>query len=143
MPDPILAPPGVVVPPTALEVHAIRSSGPGGQNVNKVSSKILIEVDLARVEGLDAAARRRLATLAGRRLGADGVLRVTAQENRDQWRNLEDAREKVRLLLERAQIVPKARRPSRPGRAAKERRLLGKKRDASIKAARRRPDSED
>ena len=90
--DPISAPPGVFVPPAAVEVHAVRSGGPGGQNVNKVASKILLEVDLSKVEGLDALARRRLATLAGRRLGADGILRITAQESRDRFRNLESAR---------------------------------------------------
>jgi ribosome-associated protein len=143
VPDPIVAPPGVVVPPAAIEVHAVRSSGPGGQNVNKVASKILLEVDLLRVEGLDPRARGRLATLAGKRLGADGVLRVTAQESRDRFRNLEDAREKVRVLLERAQVVPKARRPSRPGRGAVEKRLKAKKIAARIKAARRRPASDE
>ena len=120
MADPITAPPRVFVPPAAIEVHAVRSSGPGGQNVNKVASKILLEVDLGRAEGLDDASRRRLATLAGRRLGADGILRVTAQKSRDRHRNLEDAREKVQNLLERAQVPPKARRATRPSRVAKE-----------------------
>jgi ribosome-associated protein len=143
MSEAIVAPPGVFVPPAAIEVHAVRSSGPGGQNVNKVASKILIEVDLARVEGLDPVARGRLATLAGKRLGADGVLRVTAQESRDQYRNLQDAREKVRLLLERAQVAPKVRRGSRPGRGAVERRLKAKKVAARIKAARRNPAFEE
>jgi ribosome-associated protein len=135
--DPIDAPPRVFVPPAAIEVHAVRASGPGGQNVNKVASKILIEVDLARAEGLDEASRRRLATLAGRRLGADGILRVTAQESRDRYRNLEAAREKVRDLLERAQVTPKARRASRPSRAAKERRLKAKRVAAAAKERRR------
>ena len=121
----------------------MRSSGPGGQNVNKVASKILLEVDLLRVEGLDPRARGRLATLAGKRLGADGVLRVTAQESRDRFRNLEDAREKVKTLLEKAQVVPKTRRASSPGRAAKERRLKAKKVAARIKAGRRRPDVDE
>lgn len=136
MADPITAPPGVFVPPAAVEVHAVRSGGPGGQNVNKVASKILLEVDLSRVEGLDELARRRLATLAGRRLGADGVLRITAQESRDRFRNLETAREKARDLLEKAQRVPKARRATRPSRAAKERRLKAKRIAATLKARR-------
>lgn len=143
MAEPISAPPGVFVPPAAIEVHAVRSSGPGGQNVNKVASKILIEVDLARVEGLDDLARRRLATLAGRRLGADGVLRITAQESRDRFRNLEKARKRVRDLLEDAQIAPKARRATRPSRAAKEKRLVAKKRDQAVKAGRRAVEPED
>jgi ribosome-associated protein len=94
-------------------------------------------VDLTRVEGLDDAARRRLATLAGRRLGADGILRVTAQESRDRFRNLEDARGKVRDLLERAQVVPRPRRATRLSHAVKEQRLREKKRAGAVKAARR------
>lgn len=136
MADPISAPPGVFVPPAAIEAHAVRSGGPGGQNVNKVASKILLEVDLSKVEGLDVLARRRLATLAGRRLGADGILRVTAQESRDQYRNLAGARDKVRELLEKAQVAPKARRATRPSRAAKEKRLKAK-RAAAVRKARR------
>jgi ribosome-associated protein len=134
--DPITAPPGVLVPPAALAVHAVRSGGPGGQNVNKVASKILLEVDLAKVEGLDELARRRLATLAGRRLGKDGVLRITAQESRDRFRNLATAREKARDLLEKAQRAPRPRRATRPSKAAKERRLEGKRVTAAHKARR-------
>jgi ribosome-associated protein len=137
MADPISAPPAVFVPPSAIEVHAVRASGPGGQNVNKVASKILLEVDLAHVEGLDELARRRLATLAGRRLGADGVLRLTAQRSRDQYRNLSEARDKARELLEAAQVAPKSRRATRPSRRAKEKRLASKKRSGAVKAARR------
>jgi len=137
MADPIAAPPHVFVPPGAIEVHAVRASGPGGQNVNKVASKILLEVDLARVEGLDEHARRRLATLAGRRLGADGVLRITAQKSRDRYRNLEDARDRTRDLLEQAQVAPKARRATRPSRNAKEKRLKAKHVAAVVKEGRR------
>ena len=137
MADPIDAPPAVFVPPSAIEVHAVRASGPGGQNVNKVASKILLEVDLAKVDGLDGLARRRLATLAGRRLGADGILRITAQRSRDQYRNLSEARDKAKDLLEKAQIAPKSRRLTRPSRGAKEKRLESKKRSGAVKAARR------
>jgi ribosome-associated protein len=137
MADPITAPPGVFVPQAAFEVHAVRASGPGGQNVNKVASKILLEVDLAKVDGLGELARRRLATLAGRRLGADGVLRVTAQRSRDRFRNLEDAREKVRGLLEKAQISPKARRATRPPRFVAEKRVTIKRLTGTAKANRR------
>jgi ribosome-associated protein len=137
MPDPIEVSPGVRVLPGALEVHAVRSGGPGGQNVNKVSSKILLFVDLAGIEGLDAASRRRLLTIAGRRIDAAGRLRITAQESRDRFRNLEDAREKVRVLVGRALVVPKRRRPTGPTASSKARRLSAKKRDARIKAVRR------
>jgi ribosome-associated protein len=137
MPEPILVASGVRVLPGAIEVHAVRSSGPGGQNVNKVSSKILLFVELSGIEGLDAASRKRLLTIAGRRIDASGRLLITAQESRDRFRNLEDAREKVRVLVARALVVPKRRRSTEPTRSSKERRLAGKKRDARIKAVRR------
>ena len=136
MADPITALPHVFVPPAAIEVHAVRSAGPGGQNVNKVASKILLEVDLARAEGLDDASRRRLATLAGRRLGADGILRITAQTSGTATAT-EDAREKAGNLLERAQVPPKARRETRPSRIAKETRLKAKRVAAAVKEGRR------
>ena len=143
MPEPILVASGVRVLPGAIEVHAVRSSGPGGQNVNKVSSKILLFVDLSGIEGLDAASRKRLLTIAGRRIDASGRLLITAQQSRDRFRNLEDAREKVRVLVARALVVPKRRRSTEPTRSSKERRLAGKKRDARIKAVRRTRPSPD
>ncbi len=144
MADPIEVTPRVRVLPAAIEVHAVRSSGPGGQNVNKVSSKILLLVDPAGIQGLDALARRRLVTMAGRRLAADGRLQVTAGESRDRFRNLEAAREKVRQLVARALLAPKARRATGPSTAARERRLASKHRDATVKAVRRqRPASEE
>jgi ribosome-associated protein len=136
MPDPIEVAPGIRVLPGALEAHAIRSSGPGGQNVNKVSSKVLLIVDLDGIEGLDAGARLRLVSIAGRRIRADGRLLVTAGESRDRFRNLESAREKVRRLVVRALVIPKLRRATAPSHGARERRLAEKKRDARIKAAR-------
>ncbi len=143
MADPIDVTETVRVPASAIEARAVRSSGPGGQNVNTVASKVLVEVDLARVEGLDDAARRRLATLAGRRLGADGILRITAQASRDRFRNLESAREKVQDLLEKAQVPPKVRQATRASRSEKERRLRAKKRDAAVKEGRRGVREED
>jgi ribosome-associated protein len=136
MADPIEVTASVRVLPAAVEVHAVRSSGPGGQNVNKVSSKILLLVDIAGIEGLDAAARRRLVSIAGRRIAADGRLQVTAGESRDRFRNLEAAREKVRRLVARALVVPKLRRATGPSHAARERRLREKRREAGVKAVR-------
>jgi ribosome-associated protein len=139
MSEAIRVAPGMTVPGNAITMRAVRASGPGGQNVNKVSSKIELSVDVGLVEGLDEGALRRLAALAGRALGTGSVLRVTAQESRDRSRNLETAREKVRSLLERALVVPKRRRPTRPRAAKKEERLRGKKHAAALKAARRAP----
>jgi len=138
MAEPIEVTTAVRVLPAAIEVHAVRSSGPGGQNVNKVSSKILLLVDLSGIQGLDAVARRRLVSLAGRRIAADGRLQVTAGESRDRFRNLEAARGKVRQLVVRALVVPKARRATGPSAAARERRLSAKRRDATVKAVRGR-----
>ena len=143
MPQPISIAPGVTVPASAIEVSAVRSSGPGGQNVNKVASKIELRVDLARVSGLPLGARARLLALAAGRLDARGFLLVSSQRTRDQHRNLEDAREKVRALLARSLIAPRPRRPTRATAAARERRLGGKRRDATVKAGRGRVRGED
>jgi ribosome-associated protein len=135
MADPIVVRPGVIVPADALSLRAVRASGPGGQNVNKVSSKVELRVDIDRVKGLDAAARRRLRAAAT--LDAEGRLLVTSQRTRDQRANLDDAREKVKLLVERALVIPRARHKTRPTRGSVERRLSDKKRRTRAKADRR------
>ena len=134
---------GVVVPESAVSVRAVRSSGPGGQNVNKVASKVELRVDLDRIQGLDARARERMQTLAAPRLAAGGRLLVTSQRTRDQSANLEDARDKVRALVARALVVPRERRPTRASAGARERRLLAKKHRARVKRLRQGQGSDD
>lgn len=144
MAEPIVVAPGVLVPAAALSLHTSRSSGPGGQNVNKVASKVELRVELDRVEGLPEEARARLRSLAEGRLDSEGRLLVVSQRTRDQHRNLEDAREKVRALVHRALIRPRPRRPTRVTPAAKARRLDEKKRRSTHKRGRGavRPDED-
>jgi len=105
--------------------------------VNKVASKVDLRVDLARIEGLDASARARLEALTAHRRDAEGRLLVTSQRTRDQSRNLDDAREKVRALVARALVRPRKRRRTRPTAAAHERRLAEKRRASARKRDRR------
>jgi ribosome-associated protein len=137
VPAPIDVSPGVIVPAAALELRAVRSSGPGGQNVNKVASKVELRVDLRRVTGLASDAAARLHALAAARLDAEGRLVVTSQRFRDQPRNLEDARRKLRDLIARALLRPKQRRPTRAPAAVRARRLSDKRRTAEKKRLRR------
>jgi len=130
---------GVWVEEQALRMHAVRASGPGGQNVNKVSSKVELRVDLDGVVGLTEPQRRRLRARAQGRLDEDGHLIVVSQLTRSQARNLEDAREKVRALIESALAAPRPRIPTKPSRASKARRLDSKRRQSEKKQSRREP----
>jgi ribosome-associated protein len=135
MADPISVRAGVVVPGDALTMRAVRAGGPGGQNVNKVSSKVELRVDVDLIQGLDGAARDRLRAFAP--VDADGQLLVVSQRTRDQHMNLAEARDKVRDLVERALYVPRPRRKTRPTRGSVERRLSDKKKRTEAKANRR------
>ena len=134
---PIVVARGVVVPVDAIEVSAARSSGPGGQNVNKVSSKVEMRVDLDRIATLTTAQLERLRRLCAGRLDAAGRLLVTSQLTRSQPQNLEDAAGKVRALVATALVAPKRRIPTRPTRAARARRVEAKQRAAKKKRNRR------
>ena len=140
MNDPIVVRGAVVVPGEALYMKAVRSSGPGGQNVNKVSSKVQLWVDLGAIQGLTPEALERLRVLAVNKLDADGRLLVMCQTSRDQPKNLDEAREKVRELVAQAMVVPKRRKKTRPGRGAIERRIAEKKHRSATKQNRKTSD---
>lgn len=120
--------PGLTLPAALLQWTAVRASGPGGQHVNKTSTRVELRFDLENCEELDAGAKARLRRLAGRRLDADGQVVLTSQLTRSQERNLDDARQRLAELVARALDPPVKRVPTRPGTAAKRRRVDDKRR---------------
>jgi len=114
----------------------IRSSGPGGQNVNKLSTAVQLRFDVRNSPSLPDDVRMRLERLAGRRLTNEGVLVLIAQNHRTQERNRADALERLLELIREAAVRPVPRRPTRPTRASKERRIEGKKRRSGVKRLR-------
>jgi len=119
-----------------LEESFVLASGPGGQNVNKVSSAVQLRFDVARSPSLADDVRARLSALAGQRLTKDGVLVIVARAHRSQERNRSDARDRLVDLIRRAAEPPKPRRPTKPSKAAKRRRLETKKMRSRLKRTR-------
>lgn len=133
----------ITLPAEAFSMAAVRASGPGGQNVNKVASKVELRFDLLGTTALTDAVKERLRAIAGKRMDADGMLLLTSQKTRDQNRNLDDARLRLKVMIMQALEVPKERRATRPSRGSKERRLTAKKVTGDRKKSRSRPGSDD
>jgi ribosome-associated protein len=141
--DPLVIDDRLTIPAQLLSFTAVRASGAGGQNVNKVASKVELYFDIDACEELSPPVLMRLAGLVRNKLDSEGRVRIVSQATRDQGRNLEDAREKLAELIRQALTVPRARRPTKPTRSSKRRRVDAKRRDAQTKKLRGRVQSDD
>jgi ribosome-associated protein len=139
MPDNLVINPRLKIPTSEFTWTFVRSSGPGGQNVNKVNSKAVLRWPLAASTSLPADVRDRFLARYGRRVTADGELLVSSQRYRDQGRNVADCLEKLRDLLSTVATPPKRRRPTRPKAGDIQRRLDAKKQSAAKKKGRQPP----
>lgn len=128
--------PGVRIAADGILVQFSRGSGPGGQNVNKVNTKAELWIDLQRIAGISPAALQRLRRLAGQRLTDRDEIHLSSDSHRTQQANRKQIFERLRELIVAAQVQPKHRRPTRPTRASRRRRLESKRKRSDLKAQR-------
>jgi ribosome-associated protein len=127
----------------AIQEQFVRAAGPGGQHVNKSSTAVQLQVPLDAIVGLSDGARARLVRRAGKRLSEDGVLTIKAGDHRSQYRNRQAALDRLLALVRSALPEEKPRRPTKPGRAAKERRIAKKKQRGQVKSMRGKVSRDD
>lgn len=132
----------IVLDEREIEERFVRSSGPGGQHVNKVASAVELRFDVAR-SSLPPDVQARLIAVAGSRVTDEGVLVIDSREHRSQVMNREAARARLIALVQHAARPPRRRKPTKPRAAAREQRLASKKRRGGVKATRRKPIAED
>jgi ribosome-associated protein len=143
MSSPLVINDKITIPGSDLEWTAVKASGPGGQNVNKVASKIELTFDFESTVAIPDSARDRLRVLAKNQLDAEGRVLVKSEKTRDQGKNLADARDKLKELIAKALVVPKKRTPTKVSKKQKAKRLDAKKKVGKKKAARKRPSRDD
>ena len=143
MSSPLVINDKVTLPGSDLEWTAVKASGPGGQNVNKVASKVELSFDFENTVALGDSVKDRLRVLAKNQLDAEGRVLIKSDKTRDQVKNLAAARTKLKDLILEAMVVPKKRKPTKVSKAQKAKRLTNKKKVGSKKAARKKPSRDD
>jgi len=135
--------PGVFAAVGAIRLQSARAQGPGGQNVNKVNTRMELWLDLSQITGLRDTAIARLRQTAGKRLTQDGLLHLTCGEHRSQETNRQELFDRLRVMIQTIRAEPKKRRKTKPSYGSKQRRLEQKNRRSDIKSKRRSSSAED